>query len=74
VTRTGENLPAVSRAAYEGIVAAIALVSLVGIGLSLSIPLLSLEMEASTPPSQALPPSSWFRLFRRWRRASALAG
>lgn len=35
----------IPREAYEGIIAAIALVSLVGIGLSLSIPLLSLEME-----------------------------
>jgi MFS family permease len=34
-----------TRSALEGIVAAIALVTLVGIGLSLSIPLLSLEME-----------------------------
>jgi MFS family permease len=34
-----------TRSALEGIVAAIALVSLVGIGLALSIPLLSLEME-----------------------------
>ncbi len=35
----------IPRAALEGIIAAIALATLVGIGLSLSIPLLSLEME-----------------------------
>jgi MFS family permease len=35
----------VSRVALEGIIAAIALVTLVGVGLALSIPLLSLEME-----------------------------
>ncbi|MGL4727387.1 MAG: MFS transporter, partial [Bosea sp. (in: a-proteobacteria)] len=42
---TSEAQAPLSRAALEGIIAAIALVTLVGVGLALSIPLLSLEME-----------------------------